>query len=97
MHTIKKFELSFDPAKNERNIAERGLSFTQVVNFDFASALYWLDTRKSYLERRMVALGLLDGRVHSLVFAETSTGIRIISFRKANPREVKRYEQETQS
>lgn len=45
----------------------------------------------------MVALGLLDGRVHSLVFAETSTGIRVISFRKANPREVKRYEQETQS
>jgi uncharacterized DUF497 family protein len=40
----------------------------------------------------MVALGLLEGRVHSLVFAETSKGIRVISFRKANSREVKRYE-----
>lgn len=97
MHTIKSFELSFDPAKNERNIAERDLSFAQAVDFDFASALFWLDTRKSYPEHRIAALGLLAGRVHSLVFAETSTGIRVISFRKANPREVTRYEQETQS
>lgn len=96
MHTIKSFELSFDPAKNERNIEERGLSFAQVADFDFASALFWRDIRKRYPETRMVALGLFDGRVHSLVFAETSDGIRVISFRKANSREVKRYEQETQ-
>lgn len=97
MHTINPFELSFDPEKNERNIIERGLSFVQVAAFDFGSALYWVDTRKRYPERRIVALGLLEGRVHSLVFVETSNGIRVISFRKANPREVKRYEQETAS
>ena len=97
MHTIKPFELSFDPDKNERNVTERGLSFAQVADFDFGSALYWLDTRKLYPERRIVALGLLAGRLHSLVFVETDTGIRVISFRKANPREVKRYEQETAS
>ncbi len=83
--------------KNERNIVERGLSFAQAVDFDFASALYWLDTRKSYPDKRIVALGLLAGRVHSLVFVETSTGIRVIRFRKANSREVNRYEQEAQS
>jgi uncharacterized DUF497 family protein len=37
-------------------------------------------------------LGRLDGRVHVLWFCETEDGIRIISFRKANSREVKRYE-----
>lgn len=97
MHTIKSFEISFDTAKNQRNNTERDLSFEQAVDFDFTSALFWLDTRKSYPEQRMGALGLLSGRVHSLVFAETGTGIRVISFRKANSREVKRYEQETQS
>jgi len=97
VHTIKSFEISFDTAKNQRNITERGLSFEQAVDFDFTSALFWLETRKSYPEQRMVALGLLGGRVHSLVFAETGTGIRVISFREANSREVKRYEQETQS
>lgn len=69
----------------------------QVESFDFRTALFWFDTRKSYSEQRIVALGLLEGRLHSLVFAETDTGIRVISFRKANSREVKRYEQETQS
>ncbi len=97
MHTIKSFGLSFDPDKNERNVRERGLSFDQVADFDFESALYWVDTRKRYPERRIVALGLLADRLHSLVFVETDTGIRVISFRKANPREVKRYEQETAS
>ena len=39
-----------------------------------------------------MALGKLYGRVHMLVFSETPRGIRIISFRKANRREVKLYE-----
>ena len=97
MHTIKKIEISFDAAKDERNIAERGLSFAQAADFDFGSALFWLDTRKNYPEPRIAALGWVNGRLHSLVFTETDAGIRIISFRKANSREVKRYEQETQS
>ena len=46
---------------------------------------------------RISALGLVAGRLHALVFSETTKGIRVISFRKANKREVKRYEQETQS
>jgi uncharacterized DUF497 family protein len=32
----KLLKLSFDPAKNERNIAERGFSFVGVADFDFA-------------------------------------------------------------
>jgi uncharacterized DUF497 family protein len=35
----------------------------------------------------------LAGRLHVLVFTETVTGIRVISFRKANARERKAYEQ----
>ncbi|GAB3792023.1 hypothetical protein GCM10028797_31630 [Dyella agri] len=59
------------------------------------AALFIEDTRQDYGEVRWQALGLLDGRLHMLVFAETATGIRAISFRKANKREVKRYEQAT--
>jgi uncharacterized DUF497 family protein len=36
----------------------------------------------------MRALGLLDGRVHALVFVETAAGIRVIGSCKANAREV---------
>lgn len=88
-------EITYDPIKNQRNITERNLPFDLVSDFDFAAALIWQDTRKTYPEIRFSALGLMDGRVHSLVFTETPTGIRIISFRKANKREVQRYETES--
>jgi uncharacterized protein len=54
-----------------------------------------LDNRHQYSEQRRRALGMLDGRLHALVFTETIDGIRVISFRKANQREVKRYESQT--
>ena len=90
-------EIEFDPAKNKANIRNRGLSFDLVIDFDFETAVLWIDARKAYPEVRISALGLLAGRVHSLVFTETPKAIRVISFRKANKREVKRYEHETQS
>ena len=83
--------LSFDPAKNERNIRVRGLSFESVVGFDFETALYAVDDRHDYGETRHVAIGMLQERLHVLCFVEVDDGIRVISFRKANPREVKRY------
>ena len=97
MHTLNTVEITYDPAKNASNIDLRGLSFEQVADFDFQTSIFWIDVRKTYPEVRISALGLLAGRVHALVFAETTNGIRVISFRKANKREVKRYEQEIQS
>lgn len=89
--------IEFDPSKNERNIHERGLPFTLAEAFEFETALIWQDTRKAYPEVRYAALGQIKGRLHALVFSETVHGIRIISLRKANHREVARYEQEIQS
>lgn len=88
-------EIEFDPAKNARNIRERGLSFTQVVEFDFATAVFSVDVRRDYGEIRDRALRFLDNCLHALVFVETAAGIRVISFRKANAREVRRYETQT--
>lgn len=85
-------EIAFDPTKSARNAAERGLPFELAKDFDFGSAVIEIDARRDYGEVRYVALGYLDARLHVLCFTETSAGIRVISFRKANPREVKRYE-----
>ena len=71
--------IEFDPAKNERNILERGLSFERVSDFDFDTASIWQDTRKPYPEARYVALGLLDSRLHVLCFTPAAGGIRVIS------------------
>lgn len=91
--TINAVEISFDPAKNDRNIRERGLSFERAVDFDFETAVFDVDARRAYGEERIRALGRLKGRVHALVFVETARGIRVISFRKANAREARHYEE----
>lgn len=87
VHTINHTETTYDPAKSERNILTRGLSFARAADFDFESARIWQDDRKAYPETRYVAVGYLDTRLHVLVFSETDNGIRVISFRKANQRE----------
>jgi uncharacterized DUF497 family protein len=89
--------IEFDSNKNDTNIRDRGLSFEKAVNFDFEHAVFTQDVRRDYGETRFRALGYLDGRLHTLVFTEAAEGIRVISFRKANKREVQLYEQETKS
>jgi uncharacterized DUF497 family protein len=54
--------------------------------------LYAQFDRCDYGETRYVALGTPRDRFHVLCFVETDDGIRVISFSKANAREVRRYE-----
>jgi uncharacterized DUF497 family protein len=84
-------EISFDPVKNEKNIRERGLSFERAAEFDFEGATFLVDDRREYGELRYIAIGYLDRRLHILCFVSTTTGIRVVSFRKANAREATRY------
>ncbi len=85
-------KITYDSAKNALNIQQRGMSFDRVAEFSFETALITIDTRRDYKEIRYKALGKLKGRVHCLIFTETTDGIRVISFRKANKREVLLYE-----
>ena len=73
--------ITYDPAKDERNIRERGLSFERAADFDFETALIANYSRNG--EIRRIAVGYLDKRFPKL------DGIRVISFRKTNKREAK--------
>ncbi len=84
-------DITFDPAKNERNIRERGSSFERAADFDFETAVRFEDSRRDYGETRFVAVGYLDERLHVLCFTVTDAGIRVISFRRANAREARQY------
>ena len=88
-------EISFDPAKNDHNLAERGLPFILVDRLDWSSAIINEDVRKNYGERRYLALGLIEGRLHAVVFTPRAGKVHVTSLRKANQREVKDYEQKT--
>lgn len=87
--------IEFDLAKSERNARERGLPFDRAYEFDWETATYEEDIRGEYSERRFVALGYLSERLHMLCFTPVEDGVRIISFRKANRREVREYEKKT--
>jgi uncharacterized DUF497 family protein len=88
--------IEFDAAKNQANVASRNLSF-KASRFDFATAVIDQDTRKNYPETLWVAIGYLDDRLHALCFTPVAGGIRVISFRKANAREVKAHDKKTRT
>lgn len=88
-------KIDFDLIKSDKNYRERQLSFERVADFDWETALYAEDIRHFYPEQRFVAVGFLDERLHVICFTPIDEGVRIISFRKANLREVRRYEKET--
>ncbi|MGF7191905.1 uncharacterized DUF497 family protein [Robbsia andropogonis] len=73
------------------------MSFDLVEHFDFDTALTQIDARNAYSETRYRSLGFIGDRLCMVAFALVGSSIRVISLRKANAREVKRYEQETQS
>jgi len=62
-----------------------------VRGMDWDAAVYEQDTRYLYPEPRFVALGLIGERIHSVCFTPIPGGVRVISFRKANKREIASY------
>lgn len=94
--TIIDMEIEFDPEKNARNIRIRGISFEEAARFEWESALIIPDTRRDYGEPRYRAFGQIENRLHALVFSIREGAIRVISLRKANRREVLRYETQIQ-
>ena len=86
-------KIEFDPTKSERNAQERGLPFDMLEEFDWEGAIYWEDLRFLYPERRMIGIGFIGARLHFVCFAQLADALRVISFRKANKKEIRRYEE----
>jgi uncharacterized DUF497 family protein len=87
-------KIEFDPGKSAKNARDRGLPFDRVAEFEWETAAYEQDLRFPYPEARFVAVGCIGLRLHVVCFTPVAGGIRVISFRKANAREVRRYEEE---
>jgi hypothetical protein len=85
-------QLSFDPAKSAKNIAERGLPFDRVADLEWETAVLIEDTRKDYGERRVQVFARLAGRLHVAVITMREDTTHVISFRRANRKERTRYE-----
>jgi uncharacterized protein len=77
----------WDPHKKQRNVKERGIDFTMAARIWDGPVIERVDSRYEYGEERIIATGELDGRLMVVVFTWRGNVRRIISARKANPRE----------
>jgi len=86
-------EFDWNPDKCAKNVAERGIDFADVV-VAFADPMKKVakDDRRDCGEERFNMLAKVEGRVFHLTFTERGKVTWIISARKANQREQRRYE-----
>jgi len=85
---------TFDPAKREKTLVERGLDFARAGEVFEGVTVTTDDNRLAYGEPRCVTVGYLDGRVVVVVWTPRGRTRRIISMRKANEREIAKFAQD---
>jgi uncharacterized protein len=81
----------FDPAKDAANQEKHGISLEKAAYLVWEEANITEDRRGAYGEARMVAVAPIGSRLYVVVYTDRPPQRRIISLRKANAREVKRY------
>ena len=89
-------EFEWDEAKDRENRRKHGLGLGEAAGLDWENALRFADARRDDGEHRMTAFALLSGRVAVCIYTIRKNVFRVISLRKANPREVSIYEQAQQ-
>lgn len=94
----------WDENKNQANIRKHGISFSEAKSvFNDFNAIFLEDNRFDYGEIRYIAIGQLESDflnkslIVMVVYTERREDlIRIISARKANKREIRFYEQQSE-
>jgi uncharacterized DUF497 family protein len=86
-------KITFDPAKRDHTLQERGLDFADAPLVFGGPTLTIRDKRFDYGEERFQTVGYLFGRMVMIVWTGRSSGRHIISMRKCNAREREAYGQ----
>jgi len=86
-------QYEWDERKRSENVRKHGVDFEEALRFKWDAALIEIDNRRDYGEPRMSAIAPIEDRLYMM----THRGgfIRIISLRKANLREWRKYVKET--
>lgn len=87
-------EFEWDEAKNAANIEKHGVGFATACRIFEGPVLSWLDNRSDYGEVREHSIGVIEGILFlAVIHTGRGTKSRIISARRANRMERKRYEE----
>jgi uncharacterized protein len=84
-------DFEWDEKKRLKALLERGLDFADVALFEPSSLQIKRDDRLDYGETRNNTVGYLNGVLCTYCWTPRNRKIRIISLRKANDRERKKY------
>ncbi len=84
-------KITFDPAKRQAALEERGLDFADAGQLFEGPIFTREDDRFDYPELRFQTFGLVNDRLVIMVWTPTEEGLRVISMRKCNDREQKAY------
>ncbi len=85
----------WDENKRRANIKAHGLDFAGCERIFDHAVIVFEDTRQSYGELRLCAIGWLNNTVVHLTDTERENDFRVISLRKAEKHEIKHYIKET--
>jgi len=77
--------------KNQRNIEKHSIDFTDAVRIFERPTLTVVDNRRNYGEKRIAAMGTVEDVILYVVYTVRDGIWRIISARRANRRERKKY------
>lgn len=83
----------WDKNKEKANIEKHGINFELSKILFMSKMVIEEDDRKPYGEKRYKGFGFIDGRCMSVAFTVRDKTTRIISLRKANRRESRRYQE----
>ncbi len=90
-------DFEWDPGKRSRNLLKHGLDFHDAARIFEGSVFTKMDTRENYGETRFITVESLNGRVVVVVHAARGNTCRVISMRKANERESKKYQEQLET
>jgi len=80
-------QISFDPAKRDLTLRERGLDFADAALVFDGPTVEVEDTRQDYGERRIICYGYLAQRLVVVGYTPRGAVRHVFSMRKANERE----------
>ena len=82
-------EYEWDEEKSEANIAADRLGFEAIEDFEWETAM--VESSDRHGETRWAATGYIGDRLHRVVYTRRGDKRRIISLRKASPKEMRDY------
>lgn len=85
-------EFEWDEVKRQTNLEKHGVDLLDALLIFEGPVYSYEDDRFDYGEKRMVSIGYADGQLYVLVYTDREASRRVISVRKGERRDERKYQ-----